>query len=164
MDAVSLDRFGDILHPMIAQIFEGQGQLVLCLVEDILGNANTAGICETFKAGGDVYTFTKDIAALDDDVADVDAYAKPDLLILRHLHISVCHTTLNGGSALQGVQHTGELDDSAVSLQPDDAAVVFSDFRGDKLFEVSAERRMSSRLISLHEAAVADNVGCKYGG
>ena len=50
----------------------------------VIGHANGARFGDAFKAGGNVDAIPEDVVVVDDDVADVDADAKFDPLILRH--------------------------------------------------------------------------------
>ena len=51
-------------------------------VEDRGGNADTVRFSQTLQSGCDVDALSIDVVALDDHVAQVDADAEPDLLVL----------------------------------------------------------------------------------
>jgi hypothetical protein len=58
----------------------------------------------------------------------VNADAELDPLVLRHVDILFGHAALNFGGTSHGVDHAGELSNSAVPGILDDASVMLSDF------------------------------------
>src|SRR5216117_2058857 len=56
----------------------------------------------------------KNIVLFDNNITDVNADAEFDLLVLRHVDILFGHAALNFGRTSHGVDHAGELSNSAV--------------------------------------------------
>ena len=68
---------------MRTHILEGDIDLAANLALCVIGNADAARLGNPFKPRCNVDTIAEDIIVIDDDVADMDADAKVDLLILR---------------------------------------------------------------------------------
>jgi hypothetical protein len=94
----------------------------------IIGNADATWLCEPFQTHRNIDPITKDIVLFDNDVTDVDADAKFDPLGLRHIDIPFGHAALDFVGTSHGVDHAGELNESAVPGILDDAPMMFSDF------------------------------------
>jgi hypothetical protein len=58
-------------------------------------NADAAWFCNPFQTRCDVHTISKNVADIDDHVADIDADAKLDLLFLGYVRISLRHAALD---------------------------------------------------------------------
>ena len=76
-----MDRFGDVLNRLLAQVFKGGRDLALDLLNHGAGNQDSAGIGESFKAGRHVHAIAIDVPILDDDVTEVDADAVGDRIL-----------------------------------------------------------------------------------
>ena len=120
-----------------------------------------AGLGDAFKAGGDVDAVAENIAVLDDDVADVDADAELDALVLRHAGIALGHAALNGDRATHGVDDAGELDQDAVARGLDDAAGMFGDPGVQEFAAMRLEARERAFLVVADQPAVAGDVRCE---
>ena len=75
----------------------------------------------------------KDVAVLDDDVADIDADAKLDAAVRRQSGVAFGHHRLHLARAAQCVDDAGEFDQEAVTGGLDDAALMAADHRIDEL-------------------------------
>jgi hypothetical protein len=69
---------------------------------------------------------------------------------------------LDGGGALHRVDHAGELDQSAVAHQLDDAPVMRLDRRIDAELAMRLERLERARFIFAHETRISDHIGRQY--
>ena len=98
------------------------------------------------------------VVALDDHVAEIDADAEIDLLIVGQAGIARGHPALNFGSASHGIDDTGELDEQAVPHQLDDAALVLGDLGLDELGAMGTKAGERAFLVGAHEARVANDV------
>ena len=81
-----------------------------------LGNA--------FQARGDVDAITEDIVVIDDDVADVNADAKLDPLIVRDRSVLLGHAALDFNGTADRIYGAGKLDQHAVTGRLDDPAPI----------------------------------------
>ncbi len=89
-------------------ILERVGQLVADMVAHGPGNADAAGLGERFQARRDIDAVAKDVAVLDDDVAEIDADAKPDAPLVGRLGLAVDHPALHLGGATHRVDDARE--------------------------------------------------------
>jgi hypothetical protein len=115
-------------------------------------------VSEPLKAGRDVDPVAVDVVALDDHIAKIDADAKFDALVFRHVLVALGHAALNRHGAFDRVHDAGELDQRAVAHQFDDAPSILSDGRINESLTECLEARERSRLVGPNEPAVADHI------
>jgi hypothetical protein len=152
------DRLGDVFHPLLAEIGEGQRQLCADLIPHRSGNANATRLSNSFQAGSDVNGVAEKIVALHYDVADVDANPKPHLLARRSIRILFGDGLLNRDGTLHGIHSTREVSDEAIASSVEDPTPM----RGDQAIDdgpVSVENVQGADLILPHEATVAFDIG-----
>src|SRR3712207_6432057 len=75
--------------------------------------------------------------------------------------VTLSYCTLDCRSAVNGVDHTCELDEHTVTHELDDAAVVGGDGRIDHLRAVRFEPSERPLLVFAHEPRVADDVSAQ---
>src|SRR5260370_17321475 len=80
-------------------------------------------------------------SVFDDNITDVNADAKFDPLDLRHIDILFGHAALDFVGTSHGVDHAGELNESAVPGILDDASVMLGDFGIEKPLSASFQLR-----------------------
>src|SRR5207245_766734 len=73
----------DVLERLLAHVFEGEVELARRILPNAGRDANAARLGQAFEPGRDVNAVARDVAVLDDDVADIDADAELDAPILR---------------------------------------------------------------------------------
>jgi hypothetical protein len=100
---------GDVLDLLLAQILEHEIELVAHLVMHDPADADPAGLGQPFQPRRDVHPIPEDVVLLNDHVAEVDADAEPDPLLLRHLGLALGHAALDLHSAAHGVDNAHEL-------------------------------------------------------
>ena len=122
-------------------------------------NADLSRGGQLLQTRGDVHPVPVDIAFLDDHIADVDADAESDALLLGQLPLALGHAPLDRRGALDRIYNASELDQHAIAHELDDATVVLGDLRLDEIFAEGLQARVGPRLVARHEPAVADNVG-----
>ena len=79
--AVDVDRAGDVLDLLRAEILEREAQLVEDLIAHDAADADSAGLGQRFEARRDIDAIAEDVVAVDDDVADIDADPKIETLV-----------------------------------------------------------------------------------
>ena len=163
-DRVDPDRARDVLELLIAHVLERRVELAAHLPVGVVGDADAAGLGDAFEARGDVDAVAENVAVLDDDVADVDADAELDALVLRHAGVALGHAALDRDRAAHGVDDAGELDQDAVAGGLDDAAGMLGDLGIDQLAAMRLEARQRAFLVVADQPAVAGDVGCEDGG
>ena len=149
---------------MPADRLEAEGELVLDLVVHVAGEQDPARLGQGLEPRGDVDPVAEDVAALVDDVADVDADAEADALGLGDVRLPLGHAALDRDRAGDRVDDAGELAEDAVAHQLDDAPAVLGDERLDELLAVGLEAVEGALLVALHQARVADHVRRQDGG
>ena len=88
---VDADGARDVLHRLLAEIGEGQRQLVPDLLVGRARDADAAGLAQRLQPGGDVDAVAENVVAVDDDVADIDADAEDDLLVFGNGRVAARH-------------------------------------------------------------------------
>ena len=120
-------RLGDILQRLRTHIVEDNIDLAADLPLRVIGNADAARLGDPFKARRDIDAVAEDIVVVDDDVADVNADAKFDPRVLRHVGVLLGHGALDFDRATRRIDGAREFDQHAVAGGLDDAAAM----RGD---------------------------------
>src|SRR5207247_1665198 len=151
-------RFGDILQRLRTHILKGDFYLAADLPVSIVGNANTTRLSDPFETYCNIDPITKDIIVCDDTITDVNADAKFDPLVLRHIGILFGHAALNFDGTSHGVDHAGELDESAVPGVLDDASAMISDFGIKKRLSKSFQLRQRAFFVDPYQAARARDI------
>ena len=80
------------------------------MIEGGAGYADPARLGQSLQARGDVDPVSIDVASINNDVSEVYADAKPELLCFGHTVISAGHAPLDRGGALDRVYDTREFD------------------------------------------------------
>src|SRR5205814_5326406 len=161
---INANRIGDIFHALLAQSGKADIHFVHRVIERGSGDANAARLCHRLQTRGDVYSIAIDIVSLNNDVAEIDPNAKPDLLHVGRAPITVGHFALDRSGTLDSIDDASELDECAVPHEFDDTAVEFF-YRGvDHFSAATLQSRQRADLILTHEAAVANHIGSKYCG
>ena len=164
LDAIDMDRPGDVLDAVLAQIGEADRKLLADMLAHRRADADLAGLGERLEPRRDVDAVAKDVVALDDHVAHVDADAKADALAFVDVGIAVFHSLLHHDGAAHRIDDRGELDQEAVARGLDDAALVLGDQRIDELPAMGLERGERPFLVDAHEARVSRHVRGEDGG
>ena len=111
-----------------------------------------------------VHPVAIDVAALDDDVADIDADAKRDPLLWIDLCVASRHPALDLDGATQRVDHARELSQQTIASGLDDPSAVFLDLRIQQVAPKNLQPGERALFIRAHKPAVAGDVGSKNGG
>ncbi len=94
----------------------------------IVRNADPARFGDPFETHRNIDPVTKDIIVFDDDITDMNADAKFDPLGQRHIDILFGHAALDFVGTAYGIDHAGELNESAVPGILDDAPAMLTGF------------------------------------
>ena len=113
----------------------------------IVGNANPTRLRDPFEPRCDIDPVTKDIVLFDDYIADVNADAELDPLVLRHIDILFGHAALNFDGAAYGIHDAPELNEGAVPCILDDTSVMISDFGIEKRLSESFKLRQRAFFV-----------------
>jgi len=85
----------NVLEALLAQILECKVELTCCVLLDTGRNANATRFGQTFETGRDVHPVTENVAVLNNDVADIDAYSKFNSFLGGDLGIILGHGALD---------------------------------------------------------------------
>src|SRR5450755_5166212 len=135
------------LQRLRTQILKRNIYLATNLPMCIVGNADTARLCDPFETHCNIDPITIDVIFVDDNITDVDANAKLDPLDLRYIDILFGHAALNFDGTSHGVDHAGELNESAVPGILDDASAMISDFGIKKRLSKSFQLRQRAFFV-----------------
>ncbi len=148
----------------LAAGLEAKRHLLPDMTEDRLGYADAARVGNLLQPRRDVDGVAVAIVALDDDVADVQPHADVDAPVCGQAVVALGHLALQRNGAFDGIDDAGELGQQAVAGQLEDASMVGGDLGLEQTLAVSEQALEGIRLIVLHEAGVADDVGCENCG
>src|SRR5581483_4429095 len=112
----------------------------------------------------DIDPVTKEIIVIDDHVAQIDADTELDPSGRWDIGVAPRHAPLDLGGANDGIDDALELYQHAVAGRLDDTSAVLCNGRIDKLNPMRLEASERSRLIDLHQPAVADHVSGEHRG
>ena len=148
------DRKGRAIPASVGVFFKNWNQilkryiyLATNLPTSVVRDADTAGLCNPFETHCNIDPVTKDIVVFDNNITDVNADAEFDLLVLRHVDILFGHAALNFVGTLDGVDHAGELGNSAVPGILDNTSVMLSDFGIEKRLSKSFQLRQRAFFV-----------------
>ena len=151
-------RPGNVLEVLLAEIDE----IGLNFPEDVIvgrpRKTNTAGLCDPLEPRGDIDAVAENVVAFDEHVAEVDADAIADALLLWHVGVALGHHGLDRHRAFHGGDDGGKLQQHAIARRLDEPAAERAHDRRRRLSSL-AHRLRRPGLVLAHEARVADHVG-----
>ncbi len=162
-DAVGAHRPGDVLHALLAE--EGVVELEARAdgVVDRAGDADAARLGQALQARGDVDAVAVDVAAVLDDVAEVDADAEGDAPALGQRGVARAELGLHGHRRGERVDDGVEARQHGVAGGVHHAPAVPGDGGVDDV-EVGGQGAVGGVLVLARQAAVAGDVGVEDGG
>jgi hypothetical protein len=125
------------------------------MIKGRTAQGDTSGFGGFLDARCYVHPVAVDVAAFDDDIAQVDADAEFDRLFGGALGEHALH----GDGAIHRVDDAGKLDQRAVAHEFDDAALVSRHLGREHVLAQQLERRQGAGLVFAHQPRVADHVG-----
>ena len=155
-------RLTDILQGLLADVVEGNIHLAANLPMGVVGDADAARLGDSLQARRDVDAVAENIVVVEDDVADVDADAKLDPQVGRHVDIPLRHRALHFHRIASRIHGTGELDQHAVARGLDDAPVVRLDAGIDQGLAQHFQLRQRPLLVATHQPAIAGDISRQH--
>ena len=104
------------------------------------------------------------VRPLDDHLAEIDADAHVDAVVLGKAGVSLRHAALDADRAFDRVDDAPKLGEKTVAHQLEDYAAMRRDGRLDKFSSTRLKPLESSRLVQLHQTAVAGDIRGEDGG
>ena len=142
-NAIDAHRLHDVLKLLLTHFGDIERELAFDLLIGVVGKPDRAGTGQRLDSGGDIDPVAVDVALVDDNVTDVDAYAELNPTIFGNIGIAFGHGALDLHGAADGVNSACELDQRTVARRLDDTAAMFRNFGS-----------MSSRRYPLSAASV----------
>src|SRR5262245_31928694 len=133
IDPVDAYRARDVLQRVLAQVDERLPQLVAHLTPGVLRESDASGLRDALEPRRDVDGVAQQVAAIDDDIAQVYPDPERDAAVGGDLDIAPRHAALHVQRAAAGVDDARKLDENAVAGGLDDAAAMGRDRRLDEL-------------------------------
>src|SRR5262249_28005854 len=158
MDPVHVDRTRNVFDDLLTHVLETKAELVAHLIVHNTRNHDPSRISESLEPCRHVYAITKNIAAIDNDVANIDADSELNTLVDRHIRIPISHSALNINGAAHGVDDTDEFDQNSIARCFDDTASMFRDLWVYQFFAVSFEIVKSALFVAAHKTAVTGDI------
>ena len=143
---------------MLPHVFERDGELIAHLISHHPADAYAAWFSQGFKARSDVDTIAEDVVLVDNDVADIDAYAEIDAPIRFHAGVAR-HLALHIDRAMNRIDHARKLAEQTVARRVDDATAMLLDLEVGNLSPQRLQRSERAFLVRPHQARVTCNVG-----
>src|SRR4029077_17937538 len=162
-DPVNVQRVHDIFECHRPHPFQRFCKPLLDLIEDLLGNADTAWSRQRFDASSDVHAVPNYIVVAADNVAQVDSYTHLKTPLCWIARISLCDRLLNLNPAFHCLQRARKLDQKTVSDRLNFRATMLWKNRAQKS-PMLLKKLKCNGLIALSERAVADHVSEHDGG
>ena len=117
------------------------------------------GSARAFEARRDIDAIAKDVAILDDDVADIDADTKLDAVVGEYTVVAPGHLALHLDGAAQRIHHTAKLDQQPVAGGFDEAPLVLGDFRIEEFAAQRLEAFEGAALIGADQPRIPRHIG-----
>ncbi len=128
----------------------------------VLGDEDAAAVGQRFETGGEIHTVAEYVLVVDDDVAECDANAETESLVVGLILLVLGDTGLPRQGTLAGINHAGELTEEPVAKGLDDAPPVVSDQRLDQVLAKLHQSVMSGVLVESHQTTEPHQVGLQY--
>jgi len=155
---IDSDRPGNVLQLLLAAVEELGIDFALYVSKRVVGNANLAWRGDSLETGRDVHAISEDVATLNNHVAEIDADAKLDTVVLGESDIAFGHLPLHRDCRSDGSDHFGNTirmpSPVVLTMRPLWLAIFGS---------ISSRRSARSRnSVATHQPAVTRDVRCQY--
>src|ERR1700730_13512517 len=142
----------DILFP---EVVETVGEPVADMIAHRARDAEPSRLRQCLQPRGDVDAVAVNVAAVSDDVAEIDPDAKGNAFVLGHLRAAVRHCPLDLDGAAHRIDDAGKFHQHPVAGGLDDAPVMLPDLRVDERAAMRFQAVVGALLIRPHPAAGA---------
>jgi hypothetical protein len=159
LQRIDSDRPFDVLELGRAEIGDRHIEPGAHLPIGVFREADPARLANRLQPGGDINPVAHEIAALLDDVADMDANAKFDALVGGDLGVAPDHRPLNFTRKIHCIYDAAEFDNGAVAGAFDDPAVMHGNGRIDQIAAKGPKPCKDAIFVRAGKSGVADNVG-----
>jgi hypothetical protein len=129
------------------------------MVVDALAHTNAPWLGQSFKPRCDIDPVSMNVAAINDNVPDVDAHPEPNQALVGNSRLVFSHKPLNFGRTANRINDACELHEQPIPHRFDNAAAVFLDFGIDQLAPQLLEPSKRPLFIKANQPAVASDIG-----
>jgi hypothetical protein len=157
-------RLSNILQRQFAEITKGQWERLLGVIVDASRDAEAAWLANTLEPCCDVDAITKDVMAIDDDVADIDPDAELEPFLGPLGRIALRHAALYLDRTAHRLHDARKLDKHAIAGGFDDATTMLADLWIDQGAPARLESGQGAFLVLPHQTRVTRHVGGEDGG
>ena len=154
---VGADRLDDVLDAVATERSVVEGELVPDLLVDGVRDADAARLCEFLQPRRDVDAVAKNVVAVDDHIAEIDADAQLQPSRRRYRLVEHDGGLLYRNSAIERIDNAGEIGEQAVAGGADDAPAVIGNQRIDSPPHFG-ERLVGPALVLPHQSAETRNI------
>ena len=158
LDRIDPHRPRDVFQVLLAEIDEIRIDFAAHMIVCRTREQHAARLADAFEPRRDIDAVAENVVALDQDVAEVDADAIDDALVLG---VSALRSTISFWIAIAhstAATMEGNSSSTPVARRLDDAPAEARDDRPCRL-AMLADRPRRPRLVLAHQARVADDVG-----
>jgi len=138
-------------------------ELVPDVIINGLRNADRARLGECLEPGGDVDAIAKDVVAVDDHVAKIDANPQLQAALGRDRVVDRARGALHLDSAVQRIDNARKIRQHAITCGADDPSAMRRDQRVDGAPQF-AKYAMRTGLIFAHQPTETGHIGVQDGG
>ena len=153
----------DVLELPFAYVLDGDIELAPNLPVRVIRDAYATGLRQSLQTRCHIHAIAENITSIDDDVADIDAHAELDALLIWHPGIALGHPALDIKSAAHCVHYAAKLSQHSVPGVLDDPATVFGNLRINKSAQMGLKVDVRALFVRTSQSAVASHVCRQYG-
>src|SRR5262245_14223120 len=153
----------DVLEPALPHVLNGNIDPATHVFLHPSRNANPPRLRQCLEPSRHVYAIAPHIAAVDDDVADIDADSELDPPLLRHVGVAFHHGALNLDGTAYRRYCARELQQQPVTGDPDNSTSVLRYLGRDKFAPMSLPLGERAFLVSTDKPTVASYIGRENG-
>ncbi len=133
MNAIGVDGFRDVFELAMALVFIIKVQVAAYLFMGNFRYPDAARFRHLLQTCRNIDAIAKDVSALDDDIAQVNANTKTNGLITHNTGIADLHAVLNFNTTLYRRKDRGKLQQQAVAHGSDNSPAMFGNQGIDQL-------------------------------
>jgi hypothetical protein len=152
------DWLGDVLEGLFAELSEVKRELVLDLIVHASRDADATRLSNGLDPRRDIDTVAQEVAVLDDDVAEIDADAKPHALLRGKMIVAGAQRRLNLGGAANRVYRAWKLGKNRIACGVEYPTSMHLEHLVED-FAMAAQDLDRALLVFSHHLAVADDIG-----
>ena len=158
LDAVDANRPADVLELAFAEVAETDRDAVMHVLPDRFGDDNVPGRAQLMNARRDVHTVADEPPLVDEDVADIDADAQPELAS-RGFDARLGRLALQVERPAHRIHRAGELHEYGITCEVDESTRMFADLRFDQSGAQCVPGAHSFELVRFNEMGPTCDIG-----